>query len=220
MRKLTFPTSGVIFLLSGRWTRLPRRCSPSRPVTLLDGQCRNDPGGESGEAVCKTLSAPSRRKLLASGKWPKNSNLVLTNYSQFSGGEEAPSRNWAESAPDGKTLLILDECHNAINANSNTGRSVRAMIAAVGRANVVFATATPLRNPSGADLYKPLLPDTEGGTLEEILASLSPGGETAQESFTSMLAEDGVFCEGITIFRTSSSKCVYRRTRSWPGIAK
>ena len=49
-----------------------------------------------------------------------------------------------------------------------------------------------MRNPAGADLYRPLLPNTEGSRLDEIFSCLASGGETAQESFTTMLAEDGV----------------------------
>ena len=138
-------------------------------------------------------SAASRRAIYESGRWPENGNLVLTNYSQFSGGVTSRNRTWAASALSEGTLLILDECHNAINPKSNTGMAIRAMIEAVGRSNVLFATATPLRNPTGANLYRSLLPDAEGDRLDEIFAGLGSGGETAQESFTTMLAEDGVF---------------------------
>ncbi len=160
----------------------------SRPVALKGG------GGEDGaETVFKTESALSRRRVFEEALWPKDRNLVLTNYSQFSRGKDSPAQNWARSAPDASTLLVLDECHNALNPESNMGKAVRAMIEAVGRKNVVYATATPLRNIAGAELYKPLLPDAEGDRLDGIFASLSVGGETAQESFATMLAEDGVF---------------------------
>lgn len=160
----------------------------SRPVAL-EGV---DSGSGAG-TVFRTESAASRRRMFGDAAWPGDRNLVLTNYSQFSRGEDSPAQNWAGSAPDASTLLVLDECHNALNPESNTGKAVRAMIEAVGRSNVVFATATPLRNIAGAELYKPLLPDADGDRLDGIFASLAVGGETAQESFATMLAEDGVF---------------------------
>lgn len=160
----------------------------SRPVVLKGGDAE-----DGAETVFKTESAPSRRRVFEEALWPKDRNLVLTNYSQFSRGEDSPAQNWARSAPDASTLLVLDECHNALNPESNMGKAVRAMIEAVGRRNVVYATATPLRNIAGAELYKPLLPDAEGDRLDGIFASLAVGGETAQESFATMLAEDGVF---------------------------
>ena len=151
------------------------------------------PGKTARPAVYSTLPAASRRQVFESGVWPPGCNLVLTNYSLFNRGADSPAWQWAETAPDEHTLLILDESHNAINPGSNTGKAVRRMIEMVGRSNVVFATATPLRNPNGADLYKPLLPDAEGGRLDRILGDLAPGGETAQESFTTMLGEDGTY---------------------------
>lgn len=160
----------------------------SRPVALKGGDAE-----DGAETVFKTESAVSRRRVFEEALWPKDRNLVLTNYSQFSRGEDSPAQSWARSAPDASTLLVLDECHNALNPESNMGKAVRAMIEAVGRRNVVYATATPLRNIAGAELYKPLLPDAEGDRLDGIFASLAVGGETAQESFATMLAEDGVF---------------------------
>ncbi len=148
---------------------------------------------EGGEIpVYRTESAATRRRIYESGLWPEGRNLVITNYSQFN-GRESPSRNWAVQAPDENTLLILDESHNAINQRSNTGRAIRSIIELVGHANAVFATATPMRNPTGANLYKPLLPDGEAGRPDHVLDNLTAGGETAQECFTTMLAEDGVF---------------------------
>ena len=152
-----------------------------------------DSGNSLSSAVYKSESAASRKRIFTSGLWPDECNIVLTNYSQFNRGGDTPSQQWARTALDENTLLILDECHNALNPKSNTGKAVRAMIDAVGRHNVVFATATPLRNVAGAELYRPLLPDAEGGRLDEIFAGLASGGETAQESFTNMLAEDGVY---------------------------
>ena len=162
----------------------------SRPVTLT---VEEEAEGTDGQVRSyRTLSAGKRKATFESGAWPSGSNLVITNYSQFNGKPTRPSRRWAETAPDENTLLILDEAHNALNPGSNTGESIRTIIGGVGRANVIYATATPLRNPKGADLYKALLPDVGGGRLYDILDSLSSGGETAQESFTTMLAEDGV----------------------------
>ncbi|MDE0303359.1 MAG: strawberry notch C-terminal domain-containing protein [Albidovulum sp.] len=170
------------------------RILASRPVELRVA----DSGGvadvnfnEPGTAY-STESAASRNRIFAAGTWPESCNIVLTTYSQFSSRSEEKTA-WLENAADENTLVVLDEAHNAINPSSNTGKAVRKLIETVGRRNVVFATATPMRNPAGADLYRPLLPNTEGGRLDEIFSCLASGGETAQESFTTMLAEDGVF---------------------------
>ena len=169
-------------ILAGKPVNLPTIASTGVP-----------PGKTSRPEFHSTLPAAKRRAVFESGAWPPGCNLVLTNYSLFSRGPESPASTWAATAPDEHTLLILDESHNAINPSSNTGRAVRDMIENVGRRNVVYATATPMRNPAGANLYIPLLPDAEGGRLDRILAELAPGGETAQESFATMLGEDGTY---------------------------
>ncbi len=140
----------------------------------------------------RTLPAKARKKLYLNGQWPQDCNLIITNYSQFR-GEDTPARRWAKTALDQNTLLILDESQNAINHKSHTGQAVRDMIRAVGRSNIIFSTATPMRNQHNADLYKPLLPNVEGYRLNNILRIKFTGGESAEESFTAMLAEDGVF---------------------------
>ncbi len=151
------------------------------------------PGKTARPSRYVTLPAATRRTILESGNWPAGCNLVITNYSQFNRGPDSPAGGWAGTALDDNTLLVLDESHNAINPGANTGKAVRAMIESVGPGNVVFATATPMRNPAGADLYRPLLPAVENRRFDGILGELAPGGETAQESFTTMLSEDGVF---------------------------
>lgn len=140
----------------------------------------------------RTLPAKLRKELYLSEEWPADCNLIITNYSQFR-GEDSPARKWAKKALDKNTLLVLDESQNAINNRSQTGQAIRDMIKAVGRSNVIFSTATPMRNQHNGDLYKPLLPNVEGYRLNNILRIKFTGGESAEESFTTMLAEDGVF---------------------------
>ena len=141
----------------------------------------------------RTVSAKKRLELFRSKRWPKGINLVLTNYSQFRGKADSESTIWAENAVDENTFLILDESQNAINPDTRTGAVLRKMLKHAGRSNSLFATATPMRDKHSADLYISLLPNVEGYRLDSILAIKFKGGESAQESFTSMLAEDGVY---------------------------
>jgi len=133
-----------------------------------------------------------RNAIFESEVWPEGHNIVITTYSQFNSKEDDPRSLWVSRAVDPKTLIIFDEAHNALNEKSNTGRNLRTAIAQAGPENVVFGSATPARNPSGLNLYAPLLPRTEDGRLKEILDNIEAGGEVAQEAFTTMLAQDGV----------------------------
>ncbi|MCY4461243.1 MAG: strawberry notch C-terminal domain-containing protein [Albidovulum sp.] len=166
----------------------------TRPVELFakEPPRGTESGAKAVDAPYRTESSASRNRIFSAGTWPEDRNLVLTTYSQFN-SKSNEKITWLREAVDDSALVVLDEAHNAVNPMSNTGKAIRELIENVGRSNVVFATATPLRNPAGADLYRPLLPNTEGSRLDEIFSCLSSGGETAQESFTTMLAEDGVF---------------------------
>lgn len=140
----------------------------------------------------RSLPDKEQKALFRSGAWPEKYNLIITTYSKFNCREEADPSLWIANAMTDKTMVILDEAHNALNPRSNTGRNVRSALNAIPAGQVVFGTATPARNPQGLNLYQPLLPATAGEGLETILENIQSGGEVAQEAFTSMLAEDGV----------------------------
>lgn len=149
----------------------------------------------SGNVISKEVrSLPDREQkaIFRSGDWHDQYNLIITTYSKFNCREEADPSLWIANAMSDKTMVVLDEAHNALNPRSNTGRNVRAALDAVPAGQVIFGTATPARNPQGLNLYQPLLPATAGEGLETILENIQSGGEVAQEAFTSMLAEDGV----------------------------
>ena len=143
-----------------------------------------------GELVAKASSSAARKALIQSGEFPADCNAVLTTYSQFSKPEGSEWHHWLRDVIDENTMIILDEAHNALSPDSNMGVGIRVALEAAFPGNVIFGTATPLRDPRGADLYAPLLPADVN--REDILGHLAAGKEIAQETFTTMLAEDGV----------------------------
>lgn len=168
-----------------------------RPMFLTTGSRVKDEVTDpvTGDTFVRELRSPTnkvRNAIFESEAWPEGHNIVITTYSQFNSKEDDPRSLWVSRAVDAKTLIIFDEAHNALNEKSNTGRNLRTAIAQAGPENVVFGSATPARNPSGLNLYAPLLPRTEDGRLKEILDNIEAGGEVAQEAFTTMLAQDGV----------------------------
>lgn len=168
-----------------------------KPMFLTSGSVFEYVGVDAatGETSVQEIKSPTgrvRKQVFESQAWPEDVNLIVTTYSQFNSKEEDARSLWIANAMDENTMIVLDEAHNALNVKSNTGRNIRAALASVGAANVVFGTATPARNPSGMNLYTPLLPQTQDGRFKEILDNIQSGGEVAQEAFTSMLAQDGV----------------------------
>ncbi len=166
-----------------------------RPLLIGGGM----PGAVPGADVCRT--GTQRRRLFESGGFPQGCRLAVSTYSQFSQadpadetapeGKRLPAR-WIEAvAGDPAMMLILDECHKALNPDSNCGDIMRRSINGAGR--VLFASATPLRNADGIDLYRRLLP---AGLPEirfrHIAGALHTGDPTTLESYVGMLIEDGV----------------------------
>jgi hypothetical protein len=148
--------------------------------------------GDTVERELHSMTNAQRKALFESGEWLDNTNVIITTYSQFSTGAEDVRSQWLATAIDDRTMIIFDEAHNALNGKSNMGRNMRVAIEATLPENVVYGSATPSRDPSGMNLYKPLLPRVEDGRLDALLDDMSKGGEVGQEAFATMMAADGV----------------------------
>ena len=142
------------------------------------------------------------RTILDNRAFPDDTRFAVFTYSAmqqaaaFDMTRSAAERRGAEwfvaVANDPNTMVILDESQKALTPDSNLGSSIRAGIQGAGR--LVFASATAMRTPDGVDLYQRLMPDSLRGPDfdRKIIGSLRSVGESAQESFISMLTEDGV----------------------------
>ena len=142
------------------------------------------------------------RAILEGQEFPEDTRLAIFTYSSMQGaaagdltrsaGERRGAEWFVAVAGDPNTMVILDESHQALNPQSNKGATIRAGIQGAGR--VLFASATAMRNPEGADLYQRLMPPSLRGPDfdRKIIGALRSVGEQAQESFISMLTEDGV----------------------------
>lgn len=152
------------------------------------------------------LSDAERRAVMASEAWPTPAvsrepgeeaaepRIVCTTYSSFAQDEEAlevqgrdwPNRRWLdEVSNDPNLLLVMDECHRALNPQSWTGQAFRQAAGEAGA--VMFASATPLRDHRGIDLYTRLLPP--GVRIPRMSEAVS---QTMLEAVSALLVEDGV----------------------------
>ena len=191
----------------------------SKPVELHSNKTTSFDEGEMEEtpAVYRTESAPSRKKIFAAGTWPEGRNVVLTTYSQFNSRSEEKSR-WLENAVDENTLVILDEAHNAINPKSNTGMSIRSLVESVGRENVVFATATPLRNLPGLIYIVPCSPTPKATAWKRFSTALHPEARPRRRVSRLCSRKTAYSFEGTTIFRISTIRFDCPATNAWPNI--
>lgn len=180
-----------------------------RAVDALDETGRPVMLGADMPAVegAHTPGDAERREILESRGFPENARFVICTYSSLQRGaagdmnktdaERRGSEWFVSVADDPRTMLILDEAHGGLNPGSNLGSTIRAGTADAwqgGTGRVAFVTATAMRSPEGVDLYRHLMPEVLRGPAFErrIQRALRTVGETAQESFITMLTEDGV----------------------------
>lgn len=144
------------------------------------------------ENLDKIASGVSRKKFTENFQFGLegfgNPNLVFCTYSQFSKGEDSDKSEWIKSiAP--KCIVIFDESHIAAGDTSQLG-SVCTSVANNAKA-VVYSSATWLKDARQMSFYSRMLPASIDTSM--VSEAMQAGGESIQEVFTAMLAEDGLF---------------------------
>ena len=115
-------------------------------------------------------------------------NLVFCTYSQFSQGSESEKSEWIRSIAS-QAVIIFDEAHIAAGDTSQLGH-VCTQIANAAK-GVLYSSATWLKDARQMAFYGRMLPSSIDTTM--VSEAMQAGGESIQEVFTSMLAEDGLF---------------------------
>jgi hypothetical protein len=115
-------------------------------------------------------------------------NLVFCTYSQFSKGGDSEKSEWIRSVA-GQAVIIFDESHIAAGDTSQLGY-VCTKIANEAK-GVLYSSATWLKDARQMAFYSRMLPSSIDTTM--VSEAMQAGGESIQEVFTSMLAEDGLF---------------------------
>lgn len=117
-----------------------------------------------------------------------NPNIVFSTYSQFSSGIDSQKSDWIKGiARD--CLVIFDESHIAAGDASRLG-DVCTEVANLSKA-VVFSSATWLKDARQTKFYQRALPKSVDAKM--VADAMKAGGEQVQETFTAMLAADGLF---------------------------
>lgn len=103
------------------------------------------------EGKVELKGTPKLIKQIAEHGFPEDTNLVMTNYSQFGLKDHKTSKlpGLLEYCKD--TILILDECHNAIG-DSNTNKVLKALSDVC--CNRIFSSATFLNRADQLSLYQ------------------------------------------------------------------
>jgi len=160
-----------------------------RPMILNHSAIIVDQFSESLE---KIASGVSRKDFMANFRFGlsgfDNPNLIFTTYSQFNAGEDSEKSDWIKSvAPH--AMVIFDEAHIAAGDTSKLG-TVCTDMADLSK-SVAYSSATWLKDARQMRFYQRALPASVDAAM--VSDAMKAGGESLQEVFTSMLAEDGLF---------------------------
>jgi hypothetical protein len=160
-----------------------------RPLVLNHGAAIVD---QFSDTLEKVASGISRKEFMANFRFGlsgfDNPNIIFATYSQFNAGEESEKSDWIKSvAPN--AVVIFDEAHIAAGDTSKLG-TVCTDMADLSRA-VVFSSATWLKDARQMRFYQRALPASVDANM--VSDAMKAGGESLQEVFTAMMAEDGLF---------------------------
>lgn len=140
----------------------------------------------------KVASGVSRKKFTENFQFGldgfDNPNIVFCTYSQFSKGEDSDKSEWIKSIA-GNAIVIFDESHIAAGDTSQLG-TVCTTVANTAK-GVIYSSASWLKDARQMAFYGRVLPDSIDTNM--VSEAMQAGGESIQEVFTSMLAEDGLF---------------------------
>jgi hypothetical protein len=160
-----------------------------RPLVLNHSSKIVDQFSENLDLIA---SGVSRKEFLQNYRFGLNGfdnpNIIFTTYSQFKDGGESEKSDFIKSiAP--QCLVIFDESHMAAGDTSNMGE-VCTDVADIARGRVA-SSATWLKDERQMRFYQSFLPESIDSKM--VSDAMKAGGESIQEVFTAMLAEDGLF---------------------------
>ena len=143
---------------------------------------------ERGTVLRSARRAVDLQRAMAADTLPPGVNLVLATYSQLCQSGSRKAAWLCRMAEATGAQLIVDESHNA-SGDSNTAENVKRLLEMSGRPPI-FSSATYAKRPDNLSIYTSVLPTLFRN--DDIGFLLRQGGAPLQETFSQMLAEDGV----------------------------
>jgi len=126
-------------------------------------------------------------KIFGKRELPKNTQIILSTYSQFSGkGSDSRGQFILRNAEN--LFVILDESHNAAGKSTTGEFFTNLSLQAKG---VMFSSATYAKRPDNFSLYATRTSMRDLGSLSYIQSVISTGKDRLTEFISSGLAEQG-----------------------------
>jgi hypothetical protein len=143
-----------------------------------------------GKVIFSAQQKKELLEILNSGLLPKEYDIILSTYDQFSiGGLRDLKQNFLYNNAE-KLIIVLDECHNAAGSKSKAGEFFTSLTAA--SSGCLFMSATFSKRPDNIFLYVNKTDISESNIPTDILIkSVQQGGEKLIEYLSSALARSG-----------------------------
>jgi len=152
---------------------------------LLNEKARIIDVTSDGRVLFESAKSDAIKRIVKSGKLPKESQFLMATYSQFNRIGSVKGKFLEKVAED--AFVIIDEAHNGIG-DSNTRKCLDAALANAW--GTIRSSATFARRSQNLLSYGAVLPPSLRKEDQE--AFLHAGGNTLAEAISQYLAEDGV----------------------------
>lgn len=143
----------------------------------------------AGKVIAKAPPKPEQEKAFKNGKVPKGYDFVVSTYSQFASSKPTIKQSWLSSITDKKTIIIMDESHNA-SGSSATGEFLKNVVRR--SKSTIFLSATFAKRPDNMPIYalKTSIQDANMDD-ENLVNAIANGGVALQEVLASQLVQEG-----------------------------
>lgn len=160
-----------------------------KPFIVNARESKTDIKDEDGIVIYQAPTADQQKIIFNEPERLASYDFVVATYSQFNSAEKKPEKPDFLLRIAGRSLLILDESHNA-SGSSNTGEFLTEVVRR--SRGVVFLSATFAKRPDNMPIYAMKTAIKEANMSKSSLVdAINRGGVAMQEILSSQLVAEG-----------------------------
>ena len=160
-----------------------------KPFIVNNRESKTNIKNNAGEIIAKAPVKSEQEAAFKKGLVPKGYDFVVSTYSQFASSKPTIKQNWLRSITTKKTIIIMDESHNA-SGSSATGEFLKEVVKA--SKSTIFLSATFAKRPDNMPIYalKTSIQDANMDD-ENLVSAIANGGVALQEVLAAQLVQEG-----------------------------
>lgn len=162
--------------------------SDIKPFIVNTRSSKTNIKDKTGKVLYKAPAPAEQKKIISSGKLPKNYDCVVATYSQFASSKPTEKQFFLNKVSKG-AILIMDESHNA-SGTSATGGFLKEVVKQT--KGCLFLSATFAKRPDNMPIYALKTSMKDANLSDEALTdAIVSGGVALQEVLASQLVAEG-----------------------------